>query len=101
MSEEFGGNFVSLTDEDGNEIELEHLDTIEYDGGVYMAFFPAEEAGENGEEPGAGGEDDEQGLIILKVVEVDGEEQLATLETEEELEAVYQQFMESLFEDEE
>ena len=40
MSEEFGGNFVSLTDEDGNEIELEHLDTIEYNGSVYMAFSP-------------------------------------------------------------
>ena len=37
MSEEFGGNFVSLTDEDGNEIELEHLDTIEYNGSVYIS----------------------------------------------------------------
>ena len=101
MSDEYGGNFVSLTDEDGNEIELEHLDTIEYKGGVYMAFFPAEEADEDGQEPEADEEDEEEaGLIILKVVELDGEEQLATLESEEELEAVYQQFMESLFEDE-
>ena len=46
-------------------------------------------------------EDEEAGLIILKVVDVDGEEQLATLEDEEELDRVYQQFMESLFEDEE
>ena len=48
-------------------------------------------------------EDDEEegdGLIILKVVSVDGEEQLSTLDSEEELEAVYQQFMEELFEDE-
>ena len=99
MSDEFGGNFVSLTDEEGNEIELEHLDTIEYNGEVYMAFFPVEEAGEDGEPPQE--EDEEAGLILLKVVEVDGEEQLATLESEEELEAVYQQFMESLFEGEE
>ncbi|WP_295634140.1 DUF1292 domain-containing protein [uncultured Intestinimonas sp.] len=99
MSDEYGGNFVSLTDEDGNEIELEHLDTIEYDGAVYMAFFPVEEADENGEAPEE--EDEEAGLIILKVVDVDGEEQLATLEDEEELDRVYQQFMESLFEDEE
>ena len=34
------------------------------------------------------------------VVDVDGEEQLSTLDSEEELEAVYQQFMEELFEDE-
>ena len=48
-------------------------------------------------------EDDEEegaGLIILKVVSVDGEEQLSTLDSEEELEAVYQQIMEELFEDE-
>lgn len=99
MSDEYGGNFVSLTDEEGNEIELEHLDTIEYKGSVYMAFFPAEEADENGGTPDD--EDEEAGLIILKVVEVDGEEQLSTLDSEEELETVYQQFMDALFEDEE
>ena len=99
MSDEYGGNFVSLTDEDGNEIELEHLDTIEYNGAVYMAFFPVEEADENGEAPEE--EDEDGGLIILKVVELDGEEQLATLDDGEELEAVYQQFMDSLFEEEE
>ena len=98
MSEEFGGNFVSLTDEDGNEIELEHLDTIEYNGSVYMAFFPMEEADEEGEAPQD--EDEEAGLIILKVVMQDGEEQLSTLDSEEEPEEVYQQFMESLFEEE-
>ena len=37
MSDEYGGNFVSLTDEDGNEVELEHLETIEGEGGGYMA----------------------------------------------------------------
>ena len=99
MSDAYGGNFVSLTDEEGNEIELEHLDTIEYNGTVYMAFFPVEEADEDGEPPEE--EDEEAGLILLKVVDVDGEEQLATLDSEEELEAVYQRFMESLFEDEE
>ena len=30
MSEEYGPDFVSITDEDGNEFELEHVDTIEY-----------------------------------------------------------------------
>ena len=32
MSEEFGPNFITLTDEDGNEIELEYVDAIEVDG---------------------------------------------------------------------
>lgn len=94
MSEEFGPDFVSITDEDGNEFELEHVDTIEYKGQTYMAFFPADTGDEDGD-------DEDTGLIILKVVEVDGEEQLSTLDTEEELEEVYDQFMEALFQDEE
>ena len=100
MDEEFGGNFITLTDEDGNEVELEHVDTLEYNGAVYMAFFPAEMADEDGESSEES-EEDEDGLIILKVIDVDGEEQLSTLDDEDELDAVYEQFMESLFEDEE
>ena len=92
MSEEFGPDFITVTDEDGSEFELEHVDTIEYKGQVYMAFFPAD----TGEDE----EDEDTGLIILKVVDVDGEEQLSTLDTEQELEEVYDQFMESLFQDE-
>ena len=101
MSEAFGPDFITITDEDGAEFELEHLETLEYNGQVYMAFFPAVE----GEEDGAVEDvdlDEEYGLIILKVVNVDGEEQLSTLDSEEELELVYQKFMDELFaEDEE
>lgn len=92
MSEEFGPDFITVTDEDGSEFELEHVDTIEYNGQIYMAFFPAD-TGEDEEE-------EDTGLIILKVIDVDGEEQLSTLDSEEELETVYDQFMESLFQDE-
>ncbi len=101
MSEAFGPDFITITDEDGAEFELEHLDTLEYNGQVYMAFFPALE----GEEDGPVEDvdlDEEYGLIILKVVHVDGEDQLSTLDSEEELELVYQKFMDELFaEDEE
>ena len=48
MSEEFGPDFITVTDEDGNEFELEHLDTLEYNGQTYMAFFPAVEGKEDG-----------------------------------------------------
>lgn len=92
MSEEFGPDFITVTDEDGSEFELEHVDTIEYKGQVYMAFFPADTGDDE--------EDEDSGLIILKVVDVDGEEQLSTLDSEEELEEVYDQFMESLFQEE-
>ena len=63
MSEEYGNDFVVLTDEDGREIELEHLDTVEYNGQTYMAFIPAEMSLEDAYE-----------LMIMKVeLEDDGE----------------------------
>lgn len=94
MQDDFGPNFISLTDEDGNEVELEYVDALEKDGQTYMAFFPVvdEDADEDSEE---------LGLIILKSIEENGEELLSTLESEEELEAVYALFMEQLMEDEE
>ena len=99
MSEEFGPDFITVTDEDGNEFELVHLDTIEDNGQTYMAFFPAVAGSEDGA-PADEALDEEYGLIILKAITVDGEEQLSTLDSDEELEAVYQQLMETLFADE-
>ena len=29
MSEDFGPNFITLTDDDGNDIELEYIDALE------------------------------------------------------------------------
>lgn len=98
MSEEFGPDFITLTDEDGNEFELEHLDTLEFNGETYMAFLPAEY---EDEDPSKELEEDDLGLIILKVVEENGVEELSTLDSDEELEAVYERFMEILFQDEE
>lgn len=95
MADDFGANFITLTDEDGNEFELEHLDTIEYNGETYMAFLPTEDA-DGGEDHDA----DDTGIILLKVIQADGEEQLSTLDSDEELEAVYAKFMEILFADE-
>ncbi len=94
MSEEFGPDFITVTDEDGNEFELEFVDTIEHKGQVYMAFFPAETDAD-------AEEDEADGLIILKSVEIDGEEQLSTLDSEVELEEVYDRFMEVLFQEDE
>ncbi len=98
MEDEFSPTFITLTSEDGEELELEYLDTIEYNGCVYMAFFPTVP---DDVDPNSLEDDEEYGLIIMKVVEVDGEEQLTTLDSDEEIEEVYQQFMEDLFEDDE
>lgn len=94
MSEEFGPNFITLTDEDGNEIELEYVDAIEVDGQTYMAFFPTvdDEADEAAAE--------EFGLVILKSITENGEELLSTLDSDEDLNRVYDLFMEQLMDDE-
>lgn len=94
MSEEFSPTFVTITDEDGNDIELELVDALEHNGQKYMAFFPAETEDSDEEDP-------DTGLVILKAVVENGEELLSTLDSDEELDAVYDLFMEALFEDEE
>ena len=93
MSEDFGPNFISLTDEDGNEITLEYVDALEHNGQTYMAFFPVEEEGQEENE-------EDYGLIILKSVMETGEELLSTLDSDEELNEVYDLFMEQIMEDE-
>ena len=89
MSEDFGPTFVTVTDEDGEEITLEYVDSLEYQGVTYTAFFPAEVEGSDTPE-------DEYGLVILKTVVENGEEILSTPDSEEELNAVYDLFMEQL-----
>lgn len=95
MSEDFGPNFITLTDEEGNDIELEYVDALEHNGQTYMAFFPTVE--DEADEAAA----EDFGLVILKTVVENGEELLATLDSDEELEQVYELFMERLDEDEE
>ena len=91
MSDEFGPTFITVTDEDGNEIALEFIDALEYSGQMYQAFFPAETE-DNEDDP-------DNGLVILKVIHEDGEDLLSTLDSDEELEAVYDLFMENLFQE--
>ena len=94
MADEYGPTFITVTDEDGKEIVLEFVDALEYNGQQYQAFFPAETEGEDEDNP-------DNGLVILKVLHEDGEDLLSTLDSDEELDAVYDLFMESLFGEEE
>ena len=73
MEQQYGSDFISITDEDGKEYELEILSTIEYQGAEYLALVPAEE--------------DEASEELV--------------EDEDELAAVYDLLMQSLYEDEE
>lgn len=96
MNDEFGPNFVTLTDDEGNDIELEYVDALEHNGTTYMAFFPVVEEDSEDE-----GNEEEYGLVILKSQMENGEEFLVTIDDEEEIDKVYDLFMEQILSDEE
>ena len=101
MSEEFGPDFITVTDEDGNEFELEMVDSLEHNGITYFALFPAVgEDEETGEPIDVDADDEEFGLVIMKTIMENGEELLSTPDSDEELEEVYALFMERFFEEE-
>ena len=89
--DQYGSDFLTIVDEDGNEFELEVLSTLEYNGSTYLAVIPAAESAEQLELE----------VSILKSTEEDGEAILSVIEDEAELEAVHDILMDSLYEDEE
>lgn len=91
MADQFGSDYMTIVDEDGEEFELEVLTTMEWQGSTYLAVIPA------------GMDEDEPSLevSILKSVEEDGEAILTAIEDDNELETVYQMIMDQLYEDEE
>ena len=90
MEDQYGSDFITIVDEDGTEYELEVLSTLEYDGNTYLAVIPA----------GAQAEEFQLEVSILKSVEENGEDILCAVEDEEELQAVYDLIMDSLYEEE-
>ena len=91
MNEAYGSDFISITDEDGKEYELEVLAELEYEGSKYLALVPAEDSAE----------DEDLEVSILKAVEENGEEILVTIDDDDELEAVFSALMDLIYEDEE
>ena len=90
MENQFGSDYMTIVDEDGQEFELEVLSSLEWNGATYLAVIPA------------GSDEDEESLevSILKSVEEDGESILCAIEDEEELETVYNMIMDQLYEEE-
>ena len=92
MSEEFGDNFVTMVDENGEEFVLELLESIDYKDATYTAFLPADLDENN----------PDYGLVLLRnAVDENGDEVYDTIDDEDELNDVYEQFMRILFDDEE
>ena len=72
---------LTLTDENGQEVDFEYLDCIEYQGKEYLVLMPVEELSTE--------------IIILEVEPVDEEnENYLSVQDEDTLNAVYEIFKE-------
>lgn len=83
-------NIVVLNDEEGNEVEFEFLDLIEYEGEEYVVLLPNDEDEEEAGE-----------VLILKLEDTDSEdeESYVSVEDEDVLNSVFEIFKEK-FKDE-
>ena len=79
--DEEASNILVLTDGNGQDVEFEYLDTVEYQGKEYLVLMPADE--ESNE------------ILILEIQPVDEEtEDYLAVEDEQVLNAVYGIFKE-------
>lgn len=74
-------NLISLTDEEGNEVEFELIDSVDYEGKEYLILLPPE---------------DEAAEVVILEVEphADGTESFLTVNNDTTLYAVYEIFKE-------
>ncbi len=81
LLQEEEASIITMTDENGADVDFEYLDCIEYEGKEYLVLIPAEE--------------DSNEIVILEVEPVDDElENYLAVESEETLNAVYEIFKE-------
>ena len=91
MKEDIFDEPFVLVDEDGKEVSFQYYDTIEYDGKIYIALIPEE------------GEDDGEDEMVILRMEKDekGNDVLATIEDDEEYDAVCDALEEADWDDDE
>lgn len=81
LNEEEQSNILVLTDENGQDVEFEYMDCIEYEGKEYLILLPIEEI--------------ETSVVILEIEPVDEEtENYLSVQDEDILNAVYGIFKE-------
>lgn len=97
MAEEYNPDIISLEDDDGKEYTFEVLDRIETDESRYIALLPVYD------DPKAMLDDNGE-LVILRVVEENGEEFFEDIEDDDEYDMIVDAFtdrLQDLFEIEE
>ena len=79
LQEEEQTNILTLTDENGEDVDFEYLDSVDYEGKEYLVLMPAEELATE--------------IVILEVEPVDEEnENYLSVNDENVLNAVYDIF---------
>ena len=74
-------SIITMTDENGQDVDFEYLDCIEYDGKEYLILLPLD--------------DEENGIVILEVEPVDEEtENYLSVGDQDVLDAVFGIFKE-------
>ena len=71
---------IILTDDEGNDHEFLHLDTLEVDGSTYFVLMPINE--------GEGDEEADEAIILKLGYDEEGNEMLLDIEDDEEWEKV-------------
>lgn len=78
--EEDNENYITLTDDDGNEVSFEILDTVEYNDRLFAVLLPFDE------------EDD--GVVILEIIPAEDPEfdDFVTVDDEDLVDKVFEEF---------
>lgn len=78
---------VTLTDDQGKEVDFEHIDTIEMNDKYYVILLPVE--------------DPDDGVVILKLDDLEEDDVLVGVEDDEEADAVLNKYLEMMEADDE
>lgn len=89
LNEDYNPDIVTLSDDDGKEYTFEILDAVESDTGRYLALLPVFEDAQKFL-------DDSGELVIVKVLEENGEEYFTEIEDDEEYEMIADAFVDRL-----
>lgn len=80
MEEEENENYITLTDDDGNEVSFEVIGEVEYQERYFAVLLPFDE--------------DDDGVVILEIMPSDDEEtgEFLSIDDDELLQAVFEKF---------
>ena len=78
--EEDNENYITLTDDEGNDISFEIIDTVQYDERLFVVLIPFD--------------DEDDGVVILEIIPAEEPEydDFVTVDDEQLLDAVFEKF---------